>query len=123
MKSKPGVSLLAWTTTPWTLPSNVALCVHPDFDYVHVEGGNLKISEINLPELLLILPCFCSEISTTRQYILMEARLEALFKKPEDYRVISKFPGSKLKGEEYEPLFDYYIEVRSKVSGLVLSLE
>ena len=32
------VSLVAWTTTPWTLPSNLALCVNPDLDYVHFYG-------------------------------------------------------------------------------------
>ena len=34
----PTVSVIAWTTTPWTLPSNLALCVHPDFTYVKVQG-------------------------------------------------------------------------------------
>lgn len=38
IKSKPDVSFLAWTTTPWTLPSNLALCVHPEYTYVLVEG-------------------------------------------------------------------------------------
>lgn len=33
-----GVSLVAWTTTPWTLPSNMALCVNPELDYVKVQG-------------------------------------------------------------------------------------
>ena len=33
----PKTSIIAWTTTPWTLPSNLACCVHPDFDYVKVE--------------------------------------------------------------------------------------
>ena len=37
----PGVSVIAWTTTPWTLPSNLALCVHPDFTYVKVKGEEL----------------------------------------------------------------------------------
>jgi isoleucyl-tRNA synthetase len=37
-------SLVAWTTTPWTLPSNLALCVHPEFDYVRVEGRPYHIS-------------------------------------------------------------------------------
>lgn len=41
MKSKPGVSILAWTTTPWTLPSNIALCVHPEYEYVLVEGKHI----------------------------------------------------------------------------------
>ena len=35
----PDVSMIAWTTTPWTLPSNVALCVHPDLDYVKIKGA------------------------------------------------------------------------------------
>ena len=30
--------MIAWTTTPWTLPSNIALCVHPDLDYVKIKG-------------------------------------------------------------------------------------
>jgi len=34
---QPDVNLLAWTTTPWTLPSNLALCVHPDLDYVKIK--------------------------------------------------------------------------------------
>jgi isoleucyl-tRNA synthetase len=36
---EPDVSLVAWTTTPWTLPSNLALCVHPDYDYVTILGS------------------------------------------------------------------------------------
>ena len=37
-----GASLVAWTTTPWTLPSNVALCVHPSFTYVKVGASGLN---------------------------------------------------------------------------------
>ena len=37
----PSVSVIAWTTTPWTLPSNLALCVHPDFTYVKVKGADI----------------------------------------------------------------------------------
>uniref|UniRef100_A0A3Q2UHY5 Isoleucine--tRNA ligase, cytoplasmic n=1 Tax=Fundulus heteroclitus TaxID=8078 RepID=A0A3Q2UHY5_FUNHE len=51
------VSLIAWTTTPWTLPSNLALCVNPEFLYVQVKDN-----------------------ATERTYIMMEARLGALFK-------------------------------------------
>lgn len=36
--NEPETSFLAWTTTPWTLPSNVALCVNPDFDYIKIRG-------------------------------------------------------------------------------------
>lgn len=38
LDESPDVSVLAWTTTPWTLPSNVSLCVHPDMDYVKIKG-------------------------------------------------------------------------------------
>lgn len=38
MDEDPTVSLIAWTTTPWTLPSNLGLCVHPEFTYVKVKG-------------------------------------------------------------------------------------
>ena len=37
LDDQPEVSLIAWTTTPWTLPSNLALCVHPDMDYVQIK--------------------------------------------------------------------------------------
>ena len=37
------VSVIAWTTTPWTLPSNLALCVHPHFIYVKVKGNNKSV--------------------------------------------------------------------------------
>lgn len=38
LKSDPNVNLVAWTTTPWTLPSNLAACVHPEFVYAKVLG-------------------------------------------------------------------------------------
>ena len=52
---EPDVSLVAWTTTPWTLPSNLALCVNPEMDYVKIRDvakGNVYIlAEVRLPEL------------------------------------------------------------------------
>lgn len=75
--------LLAWTTTPWTLPSNLALTIGPDIDYVLIQDG-------------------------ADRYILAEARLGAYYKKPEDYTVIWKKKGSELIGITYEPLFPYF---------------
>lgn len=71
---------LAWTTTPWTLPSNVALAVNPESTYAKVE----------------------SEGSV---YILAEALLEVVL--PKGYKVLEKYVGNDLKGMEYEPLFDF----------------
>ena len=67
LESEPEVSLIAWTTTPWTLPSNLALCVHPDMEYVRV-----------------------CDVKKKRVYIMMEARLSALFKKPEEFQILDK---------------------------------
>ncbi|HRY60401.1 MAG TPA: isoleucine--tRNA ligase [Patescibacteria group bacterium] len=76
--------VLAWTTTPWTLPSNVALAVRDDIDYVLVKGG-----EGEQPD----------------NFILAKERLEAVFKGKHG-EVLAEFKGSQLVGIEYEPLFD-----------------
>jgi isoleucyl-tRNA synthetase len=86
-----GAYLLAWTTTPWTLPSNLALTLGPDIDYVLVtdlSGGD----------------------GPRDRYILAEARLEAYFKNPSEYGVIWKKKGAELIGIQYEPLFPYFKE-------------
>ena len=74
----------AWTTTPWTLPANLALCVHPEIEYVKVK---------DLEKNIFI--------------IMAKARLES-YKNNFKYEEIETFPGSKLKGERYEPLFPYF---------------
>ncbi|KAG7275383.1 hypothetical protein CRUP_021581 [Coryphaenoides rupestris] len=79
------VSLIAWTTTPWTLPSNLALCVNAEFQYVKVKDN-----------------------ATEKTYIMMESRLGALFKSETEYTLLDKFPGKALKGKKYKPLFPYF---------------
>ena len=77
-KKDEDVYFLAWTTTPWTLPSNVALCVNPDEDYVKVKQGDYI-------------------------YILASALVETVLK--EDYTVLETYKGKDLEGIEYEPLW------------------
>jgi isoleucyl-tRNA synthetase len=84
----PGTSLLIWTTTPWTLPGNVAVAVHPDVEYVIVER--------DLKE------------GGTERLILAELLMEAVFGE-EEVRVYEKFKGTKLKGLRYQPLFTFLI--------------
>jgi isoleucyl-tRNA synthetase len=84
LRSDPGTSVLAWTTTPWTLPGNVALAVGEDIDYVEVEQG--------------------SPSGTGERLILAEARLDAL---EGEYRVVRRLKGSELVGLDYEPLYTY----------------
>nr|XP_061813805.1 isoleucine--tRNA ligase, cytoplasmic-like isoform X1 [Nerophis lumbriciformis] len=85
------VSLIAWTTTPWTLPSNLALCVNPDLSYVKVQDN-----------------------TTNKTYIMMESRLGALFKLESEYTLLDKFPGKMLSGKKYKPLFNYFAKCGEK---------
>jgi len=85
-KKDENVYFLAWTTTPWTLPSNVALCVNPDEDYVKVKQGDYT-------------------------YILANALVETVLK--EDYTVLETYKGKDLEGIEYEPLWGG-LNVKSK---------
>ncbi|KAF7668411.1 hypothetical protein LDENG_00011060 [Lucifuga dentata] len=85
------VALIAWTTTPWTLPSNLALCVNPEFLYVKIKDN-----------------------ATEKTYIMMEARLGALYKSESEYTLLDKFPGKMLKGKKYKPLFPYFAKCGEK---------
>jgi isoleucyl-tRNA synthetase len=82
---KDKAALIVWTTTPWTLPSNMACCVNPDFIYIKLK-----------------------EKATGHIYIIMESRLEFVFKSADAVEILEKFPGSKLKGLKYDPPFDYF---------------
>ena len=79
VKGRENAYILAWTTTPWTLPSNVALCMNPDETYVEIEAGGAR-------------------------YILAEALVSKFF---EEYTVVERKTGKEYEGTEYEPLFDY----------------
>ena len=83
--------LAAWTTTPWTLPSNLAICAHADIDYVKVrdaEGG--------------------------KTIYLAQARLEHYRSRHPELEVVSSLKGRDLAGRTYEPLFDYFEAERTR---------
>jgi isoleucyl-tRNA synthetase len=83
---EPGTSLLVWTTTPWTLPANVAVAVNPDVAYVTVER--------NIPE------------GGSERLILAEALLGKVFG-DEEIKIIAHQTGKQLKGKRYAPLFTF----------------
>lgn len=92
---EPNVSILAWTTTPWTLPSNLALCCNANFEYVEVldhESG--------------------------KHYILLESSLGLVYKSEDLYAVKGKRKGSDLLDKSYEPLFTYFAHMKEK--GMIL---
>ena len=80
----------AWTTTPWTLPSNLALCVGADIDYVkaHDEERNLDL-------------------------YFARARLEDM-SRGKQLTVLAEMKGASLVGRTYEPIFDYFTDLRSE---------
>jgi isoleucyl-tRNA synthetase len=92
----PNTYFLAWTTTPWTLPSNLALTLGPDIDYVLVEEQETG----NSPRPPA--PDCC---------ILAEARLPAHYRNPDEYKILRKMKGAELLGIRYEPLFPYFQEL------------
>lgn len=107
--------IIAWTTTPWTLPSNTALCIGPKIDYVAVESYNPYTGK-------------------PATYILAKARLNAYFAaegaelaldsykqgdKVIPYKVIAEFTGAELVGMKYEQLFPWVKPV-DKIDGKIV---
>ncbi|MCD5384497.1 MAG: isoleucine--tRNA ligase [Candidatus Pacebacteria bacterium] len=85
---EPGTFVLAWTTTPWTLPGNVALAVGADIDYVTIEKAD-------------------DDSGKDVRFILAKKRLGHVFGESK-YNVIKEYKGEELAGKAYKPLFGYY---------------
>ncbi|KAH6617585.1 isoleucyl-tRNA synthetase [Chaetomium tenue] len=87
VEGKEDTSLLIYTTTPSTLPSNLFIAVHPDFTYLEI-----------LDE------------ATGRRYIMLPCGLSMLYKDPKraKYRVLGRLAGKSMVGWKYKPLFDYF---------------
>ncbi len=85
LENSPDTSLLIWTTTPWTLISNLAVMAGPEIDYIKVHDPH-----------------------SNHNYILAEARLNETFHGKEGFTVISKFKGKDLAGQRYKPIFPYF---------------
>jgi isoleucyl-tRNA synthetase len=82
---QPDVSLLVWTTTPWTLPGNVAVAAHPEVEYVIVERMNN---------------------GTKEKLILAKSLVEKVFK-DEEVLIVETLKGKQLKNVKYRPLFTF----------------
>ncbi|MBQ7368501.1 MAG: isoleucine--tRNA ligase [Clostridia bacterium] len=87
VKGEADKYILAWTTTPWTLPSNVALCMHPDYDYV----------EVQMQE-------------NGEKYVLAAGLLQSVLGE-EGYTVLSTKKGTDYEYVEYEPLYPFGKEI------------
>ncbi|MCB9092151.1 MAG: isoleucine--tRNA ligase [Halobacteriovoraceae bacterium] len=85
--------IAAWTTTPWTLPSNLGLCVNKEIDYALVEDSKLSL-----------------------RYYIAKERIETYEKKllKRELKIINEVKGSQLVGKKYEPLFSYFSDKKEK---------
>ena len=89
-------SALIWTTTPWTLPSNLAICVGPEIDYVAIKDKE-----------------------THEVFLMAEARISAYYKKEAEYEILKSYKGKELEGLRYEPIFDFFADNENSFRVLV----
>jgi len=97
-EAQPGLSentfVLVWTTTPWTLPANMAVCVHPDYDYAYVKVGE-------------------------ETYLLAEALADSILGESE-YEIIKVVKGSQIEGLEYQHPLTREIPVQNDFNHVIL---
>lgn len=108
LEDEPGTYLLAWTTTPWTLPGNTAIAVNKDIEYVKVKCIN------KLPIVTTSLDSNPPKgnILESENFIFAKDRFEVLSKLFDkdyaNYKIVDTFLGQNLVGFSYKPVFDYY---------------
>ena len=86
LEEEPGTYILAWTTTPWTLPSNLALAMGPEITYTKIKDTNGE------------------------KYIMALDRVPSYYKNPDEYEVIDEFLGKEMEGKKYKPLLPYFAD-------------
>jgi isoleucyl-tRNA synthetase len=85
LENEKNIYAIAWTTTPWTLPSNLALAVGPKVEYA-----------------------FVKDKSDSNIYVLAKDLISNFYKSEEEYKILKIVKGEKLEGQKYEPLFPYF---------------
>ncbi|NPA06374.1 MAG: isoleucine--tRNA ligase [Chloroflexi bacterium] len=101
LTDEPDTALLIWTTTPWTLPANVAVAAHPEFTYVKIA----RTREDGQREYLIV----------------AKERVEAVFG-DEPVEIVEEFPGTALEGRTYQPLYTF-LDPGDKPAYLVVMAE
>lgn len=91
VRDEENTYFLAWTTTPWTLPSNLALAFGPEIDYVKLKDNQ-----------------------SGDFYYIGKSRISAYYKDESEYTVVAEYKGKELAGKRYYPLFDYFADLYDK---------
>jgi isoleucyl-tRNA synthetase len=98
-RGKDNAYFLAWTTTPWTLPANTALAVHPEVVYVSVKiaetGETLTFAESRMSDVL-------------SQFFPLEDPHQGERHENMPFQIVARYTGSELEGRSYEPLYDFF---------------
>jgi len=100
LRDQPDTYLLAWTTTPWTLPGNLALAVGPDVDYVQVHDPD-----------------------DGSDFVLAQARLGVYYAEGSEPNVVRRIKGRDLAGLQYEPLFPFFADRAAQGAFRVLAAD
>jgi isoleucyl-tRNA synthetase len=100
LAKEPTVYLLIWTTTPWTLPENLAMCAGAAIEYVAVRDLTDDARPV---------------------YVMAEKRLPHIFRKPEQYEIVLRTTGAELKGMTYRPIFGYFADKAAEGAFRVLN--
>lgn len=90
------IYVLAWTTTPWTLPANLALAVNKDLKYILIKDKSDK----NI-------------------YLLGKDSVPKFFKSSSEYKILKEFSGAELEGKKYKPLFNYFNNLKNSFRFIV----
>lgn len=106
MVDDPNTSLLAWTTTPYTLPSNLGLCVNPDFTYIKIHDIEHNQNYILLENLL----------GTVYKELAGGKKADPKKKEEPKFKKVGSFSGKDMVGWRYVPMFDYFTEQVSMTS-------
>lgn len=98
LRNEPGVSLLIWTTTPWTLPANMAVAAHPDYQYAKVK----YIGE-GKSDTVIVLESLIDQIATLGGW--------------DSHEVLATMKGDELAGTEYIPPLEAEVPIQAEVNG------
>jgi isoleucyl-tRNA synthetase len=96
LKNEESTYAIAWTTTPWTLSSNLALAINPDLIYTFVKDNNDR-----------------------NTYVMAKSLIEKFYKSKDEYTISKEVKGVELEGVEYEPLYPYFKDTKNAFKFLL----
>ncbi|MBN2198165.1 class I tRNA ligase family protein [Candidatus Wolfebacteria bacterium] len=130
LEDEPGVFVLAWTTTAWTLPGNVALAVNPKIDYVKIKRftglwdnkGKAVYDKVILAKEIYNKLKNDADSSKAEPFNFLCVNMpnSGEYEDTESPKILETFKGKELIGKKYKPLFDYYAKdkkLKNRVNG------